>query len=130
MTLEMSLVSGFLSASAQVGLAIDRLRDSMSVTVTARWNRTTIAADAMQITVDVPAALGDQSSTELAARARLLLVVDEVRAERLTRSAAARALGLTLDQFLIEAGSHGLLAIDYGVEDFRRELQEIPPAAR
>lgn len=84
----------------------------------------------MQITVDIPAALGEQSSKELAARARLLLVVDEVRAERLTRSAAASALGLTLDQFLIEAGSHGLLAIDYDVEDFRRELQEIPPAAR
>ena len=84
----------------------------------------------MLITVDIPAALGGQSSTDLAARARLLLVVDEVRAERLTRPAAARALGMTLDQFLIDAGLHGLLAIDYDVEDFRRELQEIPPASR
>lgn len=84
----------------------------------------------MQITVDIPAALVGQSTTDLAARARLLLVVDEVRAERLTRSAAARALDMTLDQFLIEAGSHGLLAIDYDVDDFRRELQAIPPAGR
>ena len=84
----------------------------------------------MQITVDIPAALVGQSTTDLAARARLLLVVDEVRAERLTRSAAAHALGMPLDQFLIEAGSHGLLAIDYDVDDFRRELQAIPPAGR
>lgn len=84
----------------------------------------------MQITVDIPAALVGHSTTDLAARARLLLVVDEVRAERLTRSAAARTLGMTLDQFLIEAGSHGLLAIDYDVDDFRRELHDIPPAGR
>jgi predicted HTH domain antitoxin len=84
----------------------------------------------MQITVDVPAALSGQSTHELAARARLLLVVDEVRAERLTRSAAARALGMTLDEFLIEAGPHGLLAVDYDVDDFRRELRAIPPADR
>lgn len=84
----------------------------------------------MQITVDIPAALVGQSTTDLAARARLLLVVDEVRAERLTRSAVAHALGMTLDQCLIEAGSHGLLAIDYDVDDFRRELQAIPPAGR
>ena len=42
---------------------------------------------AMQITVDIPQPLSGQSTTDLAARARLLLVVDEVRAERLTRSA-------------------------------------------
>ena len=45
----------------------------------------------MQITVDIPQPLTGQSSTYLAARARLLLVVDEVRAERLTRSAGAHA---------------------------------------
>ena len=49
-------------------------------------------------------------------------MIDEVRAGRLTRSGAARALEMTLDDFLIEAGRHGLDAIDYDVDDFKREL--------
>ncbi len=61
-----------------------------------------------------------------ARRARLLLVIDEVRAGRLTRPAAARALDMTLDEFLIEAGQHGLYAIDHDIEDFKRELGAIP----
>jgi predicted HTH domain antitoxin len=81
----------------------------------------------MRITVDVPAPLSGQSTEELARRARLLLVIDEVRAERLTRAGAARALGMTLGDFLIEAGRHGLYAIDYDVDDFKRELAAIPP---
>lgn len=32
---------------------------------------------------------------------------------------------MTLDAFVIEAGKHGLYAIDYDIEDFRRELDEI-----
>jgi predicted HTH domain antitoxin len=62
---------------------------------------------------------------ELAARARLLLVIDEVRAGRLTRAAAAYALDMALDDFLVEAGRHGLYAIDYDVDDFTRELDII-----
>lgn len=88
----------------------------------------TMVQRAMQITVDVPEPLTSQSTTELAARARLLLVIDEVRAERITRAAGARALGLSLDEFLIEAGPHGLFAVDYDVDDFRRELAAIPPS--
>lgn len=79
----------------------------------------------MQITVDIPSPLFGQSTEELARRARLLLVVDEVRVGHLTRSEAARALEMTLDDFLIEAGRHGLYAIDYDVDDFRRELDTI-----
>ena len=78
----------------------------------------------MQITFDIPAPLSGQSTEELARRARLLLMIDEVRAERLTRSGAARALEMTLDDFLIEAGRHGLYAIDYDVDDFKRELDD------
>jgi hypothetical protein len=37
---------------------------------------------------------------------------------------------MSLDDFLIEAGAHGLLAIDYDVEDFRRELATIVPDRR
>jgi hypothetical protein len=34
---------------------------------------------------------------------------------------------MTLDEFLIMAGAHGLYAIDYDLEDFRRELADLPP---
>ncbi len=81
----------------------------------------------MQITVDIPAALVGQSTEELATRARLLLMIDEVRAGRLTRAGAARALGMTPDDFLIEAGRHGHYAIDYDVDDFKHELDAITP---
>lgn len=57
-------------------------------------------------------------------------MIDEVRAGRLTRVAAAQALDMTLDDFLAEAGRHGLDEIDYDVDDFKRELDTIaaPPA--
>jgi predicted HTH domain antitoxin len=79
----------------------------------------------MRITLEVPAPLATQPTEELERRARLLLVIDEVRAGRLTRAAAARALDMVLDDFLIEAGRHGLYAIDYDPDDFRRELDAI-----
>jgi len=84
----------------------------------------------MEITVAIPAPLSDRPIDELATRARLLLVIDEVRAGRLTRVGVARALDLSLDEFLVEAGRHGLEAIDYDVEDFKRELATISKATR
>jgi len=42
----------------------------------------------------------------------------------------ARALDMTLDDFLIAAGRHGLYAIDYDVEDFRQELSAVPKDRR
>jgi hypothetical protein len=56
----------------------------------------------MQITVDVPKPLFGQSTEKLARRARLLLVVDDVRAGHLTRPEGARALDMTLDDFLMK----------------------------
>jgi predicted HTH domain antitoxin len=82
-------------------------------------------AHALRITVDIPAPLAGQLPAALADRARLLLVIDEVRLGRLTRGGAARALEMPLDDFLIEAGKHGLYAIDYDLDDFRRELDGI-----
>jgi hypothetical protein len=84
----------------------------------------------MEITVPIPRPLSGQPTEELAKRARLLLVIDEVRTGRLTRAGAAVALDMTFDEFVIEAGRHGLEAIDYDVEDFKRELATIPKAAR
>ena len=83
---------------------------------------------AMQITIDVPKPLSSQSVEDLARRARLLLVVDEVRSGHLTRAAGARALDMALDDFLIESGRHGLYAIDHDLADFRRELDSFPLA--
>ncbi len=83
-------------------------------------------ARARQITVDVPAALAGVPAAQLAERARRLLVLDEVRAGRLTRPSAAGALGMALDDFLVLAGEHGVYAIDYDLEDFRRELDALP----
>jgi hypothetical protein len=80
----------------------------------------------MEITVEIPGPLAGQPTDELARRARLLLVIDEVRAGGLTRAAAARALDMTLDDFLIAGGQHGLYAIDHDIEDFKRELGAIP----
>jgi hypothetical protein len=37
---------------------------------------------------------------------------------------------MPLDAFLVEAGRHGLEAIDYDVDDFQRELAAIQKAAR
>lgn len=84
-------------------------------------------AQGVRIVIDVPAPLAAEAPATLAERARMLLLVDEVRAGRLSRAGAARALGMTLDDFLITAGAHGLYAIDYDLEDFRRELDELPP---
>jgi hypothetical protein len=80
----------------------------------------------MEITVEIPGPLAEQPTADLAKRARLLLVIDEVRAGRLTRTAAAHALDMAVDDFLIEAGRHGLYAIDHDLEDFRQELEAIP----
>jgi predicted HTH domain antitoxin len=84
----------------------------------------------MEITVEVPGPLAGRPGDELATRARLLLVIDEVRAGRLTRAGAARALDMPLDEFLGKAGRHGLDAIDYDVEDFKRELATIRQPTR
>jgi hypothetical protein len=78
----------------------------------------------MQILVDIPDVVSRENPAALAERARLLLVIDEVRAGRVSRAGAARALGLTLDAFLVTAGEHGLYAIDQDLEDFVREVED------
>ncbi len=59
----------------------------------------------VQISVTLPAALADEGAPE---RARLLLVLDAVRSERLTWRAGARALGLAPSAFLDLAKEHGV----------------------
>jgi hypothetical protein len=53
------------------------------------------------------------------------LLIDEVQAGSLTRPAAAHAIHMALDEFLVEAGQHGLFGIDYDIDVSRRELAAI-----
>lgn len=76
------------------------------------------------VTLDLPQD-AELDPAELARRLQLLWVLDEVRQGRMTRPRGA-VLGLTLDEFLRQAAARGLDAIDYDLEDFRRELAEAP----
>ena len=117
------------SPSADLSVARHRHRLAAAPALAADTVGTTTIG-LMEITVEIPGALAGRPTDELAIRARLLLVIDEVRAGRLTRAGAARALDMSLDDFLIEAGRHGLEAIDYDVEDFKRELGAIRTKTR
>jgi predicted HTH domain antitoxin len=74
------------------------------------------------VTLDLPHDAASESYEQLATRLLLLWAIDEVRQGRLTRPRAAKLLGLGLDEFLRRAARHGLDAIDYDLDDFRREL--------
>jgi hypothetical protein len=78
------------------------------------------------VTLDLPPDAETESPAELVRRLQLLWALDEVRQGRLTRLRAAALLGLSLDGFLREASTHGLDAIDYDLDDFRRELASDP----
>jgi predicted HTH domain antitoxin len=78
------------------------------------------------IAVDLPSDAKRESKALLAARLRMLWVLDEVRQGRMTRVRAAAVLGISLDDFLREAASHGVDAIDYDLEDFKQELAALP----
>ena len=78
------------------------------------------------VTLDLPPDAGGESPDDLARRLTLLWALDEVRQGRMTRLRAASLVGLSLDDFLRQASSHGLDAIDYDLEDFRRELADAP----
>jgi predicted HTH domain antitoxin len=74
------------------------------------------------VTIDLPSDAGSEPIEALARRLRLLWVLDEVRQGRMTRMRAAQVVGIGIDAFLQEAAAHGVDAIDYDLEDFRKEL--------
>ena len=79
----------------------------------------------VQLTIDVPEGVARQPASDLAGRARTLLILDEVRFGRLTRAGAARVLAMSLDDLLLLAARHGIDTIDQPVEDLRRELEDV-----
>jgi hypothetical protein len=82
-----------------------------------------MATAEVTIPVALPsAALAREPAKALEARLRLLWALDEIRAGRMTRVRAAGWLGLSLDEFLAFADTHGLPAFDYEPDDFKAEL--------
>jgi predicted HTH domain antitoxin len=81
-----------------------------------------MAESPVTITIDLPPDAVREPREALAARLRLLWVVDEVRQGRMTRVRGAQLAGLGLDAFLCEAAAHGVDAIDLDLDDFRQEL--------
>jgi hypothetical protein len=81
-----------------------------------------VQGDSVQITVSVPAALAEPGAAE---RARVLLVLDAVRSERLSWRAAARALGLAPATFLDVARDHGVPVIRVSASDVAADLEAL-----
>lgn len=76
----------------------------------------------MQVTIDIPEVIADAGAGE---RARLLLVLDAVRSERLSSGDAASALGLSRDGLAQLARAHGVPLVHYGLADLEHDLQTI-----
>ena len=75
--------------------------------------------DSVELTINVPASLADADAAE---RARVLLVLDAVRSERITWRAAAAALDIAPDQLLELARVHGVPVVRYESSDLHEDL--------
>ena len=83
--------------------------------------------DSVELTIKVPASLADADAGE---RARVLLVLDAVRSERMTWRAAAAALGIAPDQLLELARAHGIPTVRYDSGDLREDLSTLAKLER
>ncbi len=83
-------------------------------------------ADSVQLTISVPSALADSGAGE---RARVLLVLDAVRSERMTWRAAARALGLAASAFLDLVREHGVPVVRVSSADITQDLETLDKLA-
>jgi hypothetical protein len=73
----------------------------------------------VELTITVPASLADAQAAELA---RVLLVLDAVRNERMTWRAAAAALNVAPDRLLDLARAHGVPVVRYESSDLHDDL--------
>lgn len=76
----------------------------------------------MQVTIDIPEAIADPGAPE---RARLLLVLDAVRSERLSEAQAASALGVSRDGLVQLAHRHGVPIVQYGLAELEDDLRRL-----
>jgi hypothetical protein len=86
-----------------------------------------VQSDSVELTIKVPAAVADAGTPE---RARVLLVLDAVRSERMTWRAAAGALGIAPDAFLELAKAHGIPVVRYDDADLRDDLSTLAKLER
>lgn len=78
--------------------------------------------ESVNLTISVPSALADASTADLA---RLLLILDGVRSERMTWRAAARALDIAPDHLLDLARDHGVAVVRYEPADLADDLDTL-----
>jgi hypothetical protein len=83
--------------------------------------------DSVELTITVPASLANADTAE---RARVLLVLDAVRGERMTWRAAAAALGIAPDRLLELARLHGVPVVRYESSDLREDLATLAKIER
>jgi hypothetical protein len=83
--------------------------------------------DSVDLTISIPAALADAEAADLA---RLLLVLDAVRTERMTWRAAAEALDVSPDQMLDLARAHGVPVARYQPVDVQNDLSTLAKLER
>ncbi len=85
-----------------------------------------MAVENVDVTVSVPAAVADVGA---AARARVLLVLDAVRSERLSYRQAALALGVSADRLLDLAREHGVPVTRYDALALTEDLATLAKLA-
>lgn len=81
----------------------------------------------VELRITVPEALADSGAAD---RARVLLVLDAVRSERLTWRAAAEVLGIAPDRLLEVARAHGVPVVHVEPDDLREDLSTLSKLER
>jgi hypothetical protein len=83
--------------------------------------------NSVELTIRIPASLADPEAAE---RARVLLVLDAVRHEKMTWRAAAAALDIAPDHLLDLARDHGVNVLRYEPGDLRDDLATLAKLER
>ena len=83
--------------------------------------------ESVELTITVPASLAD---ADVAERARVLLVLDAVRSEKMTWRAASVALDVAPDALLELARAHGVPVVKYEASDLHEDLATLAKLER
>jgi hypothetical protein len=86
-----------------------------------------VQSDSVELTITVPASLADPGAAD---RARVLLVLDAVRSEKMTWRAAASALSIAPDRLLDLARLHGVPVLRYESIDLNDDLSTLAKLER
>ena len=83
--------------------------------------------NSVELTIRVPASLADPKAAE---RARVLLVLDAVRHERMTWRTAAATLNIAPERLIDLAREHGVPVVRYDAGDLRDDLATLAKLER